>query len=291
MKTFANRVAVITGAASGFGREVARIAAARGMKLALADIEPAALDAVAAELRATGAEVAPFIVDVGNAEAMDGFADAVFARFGTIHLLFNNAGVGLGGLIWEHTVADWQWVLNVNLWGVIHGIRCFVPRMIEGGDEGHIVNTASVAGLLSAQTMGAYNVSKHGVVTLSETLFQDLRITGARLGVTVLCPAFVDTGIKDAARNRPADLASPTPPTASQLMAEAQTRKAVISGRTSAAEVAAMTFAAIEAERFYCLTHKKILGAVELRLQDILQDRSPSDPFAQKKEVAFTAPV
>jgi NAD(P)-dependent dehydrogenase (short-subunit alcohol dehydrogenase family) len=291
MKEFENRVAVITGAASGFGREFARIAAARGMKLALADIEQAALDAITAELRATGADVAPFTVDVGNAAAMEAFADAAFARFGGVHLLFNNAGVGLGGLIWEHSIADWQWVLNVNLWGVIHGVRCFVPRMIAGGDAGHIVNTASVAGLLSAQTMGAYNVSKHGVVTLSETLFQDLRITGSRLGVTVLCPAFVDTGIKDAGRNRPADLASPTPPTESQLMAEAQTRKAVVSGRTSAADVAAMTFAAIEADQFYCLTHRKILGSVELRLQDIVQGRNPTDPFTLKRDVAFTAPA
>lgn len=289
MKEFKNRVAVITGAGSGFGREFARIGAARGMKLALADIEANALSAVADELRAQGAEILTERLDVSDGAAMERFADAVFAQFGAAHLVFNNAGVGSGGLIWENTVADWEWVLGVNLWGVIHGVRCFVPRMIAGGDEGHIVNTASVAGLLSAQTMGVYNVSKHGVVTLSETLFQDLRIAGSKLGVTVLCPAFVDTGIKDAGRNRPEALRNTAPPTASQIAAEAQSRKAVTSGRITAAEVAAKTFAAIEANQFYCLTHQRIMGAVQQRLEDIVQGQNPRDPFAAKQDVAFTA--
>ncbi|MGC8530484.1 MAG: SDR family oxidoreductase [Acidiphilium sp.] len=289
MKEFKNRVAVITGAGSGFGREFARIGAVRGMKLALADIESNALSAVADELRAAGAEILTERLDVSDGAAMERFADAVFAQFGAAHLVFNNAGVGSGGLIWENTVADWEWVLGVNLWGVIHGVRCFVPRMIAGGDEGHIVNTASVAGLLSAQTMGVYNVSKHGVVTLSETLFQDLRIAGSKLGVTVLCPAFVDTGIKDAGRNRPEALRNIAPPTASQIAAEAQSRKAVTSGRITAAEVAAKTFAAIEANQFYCLTHQRIMGAVQQRLEDIVQGQNPRDPFAAKQDVAFTA--
>jgi len=290
MKEFTDRIAVITGAGSGFGREFARIAAARGMHLALADVQADALETVAAELRGTGARVLAERVDVSDANAMDGFADAVFAEYGNAHLVFNNAGVGGGGLIWEHSVKDWQWVLGVNLWGVIHGVRCFVPRMIELGDEGHIINTASVAGLISAQTMSAYNVSKHGVVTLSETLFQDLRISGSKLGVTVLCPAFVDTGIKDAGRNRPTDLENDAPPTPSQILAREQTRKAVTSGRIKATDVAVKTFECIEDNRFYCLTHPKILGAVEQRMQDILEQRNPSDPFAQKREVAFKAP-
>jgi NADP-dependent 3-hydroxy acid dehydrogenase YdfG len=290
MKNFEGRIAVITGAGSGFGREFARIGAARGMKLALADIQADALEATAAELRGTGADVMTTVLDVSSAEAMDAFADAVFARFGAVHLLFNNAGVASGGLIWENTVRDWQWVLGVNLWGVIHGVRCFVPRMLEGGEEGHIVNTASVAGLISAQTMGVYNVSKHGVVALSETLFQDLRIVGAKLGVTVLCPAFVNTGIKDAGRNRPAGLQNDAPPTQSQIFAEEQSRKAVTSGRITPEAVAGETFAAIEENRFYCFTHAKIMGAVELRMQDILAQKNPTDPFSFKPDVAFTAP-
>ena len=289
MKDFAGRTAVITGAGSGFGREFARIAASRGMRLALADIQPDALEAIAAELRGAGAEVLAEQVDVSSETEMDRFAQAVFARFEKVHLLFNNAGVGVGGLIWEHSARDWQWVLGVNLWGVIHGVRCFVPGMIAGGEDGHVVNTASVAGLISAQTMGPYNVSKHGVVTLSETLFQDLRITGAKLGVTVLCPAFVDTGIKDAGRNRPDALQNDAPPTASQRLAEEQTRKAVTSGRRTAAEVAAETFAAIEENRFYCFTHKRILGAVQQRMEDIVAGTNPRDPFAFKPDVAFTA--
>jgi NADP-dependent 3-hydroxy acid dehydrogenase YdfG len=202
-----------------------------------------------------------------------------------VHLLFNNAGVIAGGLIWENSVADWEWVLGVNVWSVIHGIRLFVPRMLAQGDECHIVNTASVAGLLSTQTMGVYNVSKHAVVTLSETLFQDLRIAGANIGVTLLCPAFVATGIADAERNRPAE-AQNTALTESQKVSAAQTKKAVDSGRITAAEVAEKTFECIRENRLYCLTHPKILGSVELRFQDILAQRNPSDPFSHKPNVA-----
>jgi NAD(P)-dependent dehydrogenase (short-subunit alcohol dehydrogenase family) len=289
MKDFKGRIAVITGAGSGFGREFARIGAKRGMKLALADVQADALDQTVAELRANDADVMASVVNVADAGEMDRLADDVFARFGKVHLVFNNAGVGSGGLIWENTVKDWDWVLGVNLWGVIHGVRCFVPRMLAGGDEGHVINTASVAGLLSAQTMGVYNVSKHAVVTLSETLFQDLRIVNAKLGVTVLCPAFVNTGIKDAGRNRPANLRNDKPLTPSQILAEEQSRKAVTSGRITPEAVAEKTFAAIEENRFYCLTHQKILGAVELRMQDIMAARNPTDPFSLKPDVAFTA--
>ncbi|RPH59320.1 MAG: SDR family NAD(P)-dependent oxidoreductase, partial [Burkholderiales bacterium] len=206
--------------------------------------------------------------------------------FGAVHLVFNNAGVAAGGLVWEQTVKDWEWVLGVNLWGVIHGVRTFVPIMLAQGDECHVVNTASVAGLLSPQLMGVYNVSKHGVVTLTETLYQDLRVTGARLGVSLLCPAFVPTGIAHSHRNRPADLRDAAAPTASMLAAQKASEKAVSSGRITAPEVARMTFDAIRENRFYVITHPKILGSVELRLQDVIAQRNPSDPFSFKPDVA-----
>jgi NADP-dependent 3-hydroxy acid dehydrogenase YdfG len=285
MRDFAGKVAVITGAGSGFGREFARLAAGLEMKLVLADIQGDALEAVADELRAGGAEVLALRTDVAKAADMEALAAASFEKFGAVHLLFNNAGVGAGGFVWENSVADWEWVLGVNVWSVIHGIRLFVPRMIAQGDACHVVNTASVAGLLSAQLMAVYNVSKHAVVTLSETLFQDLRVAKANVGVTVLCPAFVATGIAKSERNRPAEFQSEEL-TPSQKIAAAATLKAVESGKMTAAEVAAKTFDCIRENRFYCITHPRILGSVELRLQDILAQRNPSDPFSLKPAAA-----
>ena len=202
MKDFASKVAVVTGAGSGFGREFARIGASLGMKLSLADIQPDALAATVDELRGQGAQVIGETVDVSRGADVERLAQRTLDTYGAVHLLFNNAGVASGGLVWENSVKDWEWVLGVNLWGVIHGVRTFVPAMLAQGDECHVVNTASVAGLLSPQLMGVYNVSKHGVVTLTETLYQDLRVTGARIGVSLLCPAFVPTGIAQSHRNR-----------------------------------------------------------------------------------------
>jgi NADP-dependent 3-hydroxy acid dehydrogenase YdfG len=285
MKEFAGKTAIITGAGSGFGREFARIGGTLNMKLVLADIQQDALDAIATELRNNGAEVLALRTDVSKEADMEALRDATFETFGGAHLLFNNAGVGAGGFCWENTVADWEWVLGVNVWSVIHGIRLFTPKMLAQGDECHIINTASVAGLLSAQTMGIYNVSKHAVVTLSETLYQDLRAAKANIGVTVLCPAFVPTGIANSERNRPANLpaAELTP---SQKIAQAASEKAVSSGRLTAADVANMVFDCIRENKFYCITHTKILGSVELRLQDILAQRNPSDPFSLKPSAA-----
>jgi NAD(P)-dependent dehydrogenase (short-subunit alcohol dehydrogenase family) len=285
MQDFAGKVAVITGAASGFGREFARLAHARGMKLVLADLQEPALQAVVAELRGQGAEVRALRVDVARGDEVARLADLAFDSFGAVHLLFNNAGVGAGGFIWENSESDWQWVLGVNLWGVIHGVRHFVPRMLAAGDVGHIVNTASVAGLLSPPTMGVYNVSKHAVVAYTETLYQDLKLAGSLLGASVLCPAYVPTGIAASFRHRPAEFASDAPPTASQCMAQAAIQKAVDSGKLSAVDVARMTFDAIAAERFYVLTHPAILPTIELRCNDILQQRNPSDPYATKPQV------
>ena len=284
MLELSGRVAVITGAASGFGREFARLGASQGMKLVLADVDGEGLAALERELAGTPCITVP--TDVSRAEDVAQLAQRTMKEFGAVHLLFNNAGVGSGGLIWESSLADWQWVLGVNLWGVIHGIREFVPLMLAQDCECHVVNTASVAGLLSPPGMGVYNVSKHAVVTLSETLFHDLRLAGSKIGASVLCPAFVPTGIHQSERNRPEELRNAEPLTASQRMAHDATTKAVTSGRVTAAQVAELTFEAIRANRFYVLSHPKILDSVGLRLQDILELRNPSDPFTYKPGVA-----
>lgn len=290
MKDFAGRVAVITGAGSGFGREFARIGARLGMKLALADIQADALAATVEELAGQGAEVFGEVIDVSRAAEVERLAERTMHTHGAVHLLFNNAGVAMGGLAWEHSAQDWEWVLGVNLMGVAHGVRVFTPLMLAQGGEGHIVNTASVAGLVSAQMMAAYNVSKHGVVALSETLHHDLRLVGSQIGVSVLCPAFVPTGIAAAQRNRPAELHDPAPPSDSQRALQAQLAKAVQSGRISAAQIAETTFEAIREERFYIVTHERMQASIELRAQDVIQRRTPTDPFTYRPEVAARRP-
>ena len=287
MKDFAGRVAVITGAGSGFGREFTRIAAREGMKLMLADVQQDALDEAVGEARASGAQAIGQRVDVASAADVQRLAERTMKEFGAAHVLFNNAGVaGGGGFVWEASLKDWQWVLGVNLMGVVHGIRSFVPLMLKQDCECHVVNTASAAGLVSAPLMAAYNVSKHGVVTLSETMFHELRAAGAKVGVSVLCPAFVPTNIGRSERNRPAELTEDAPPTPSQIAARESAEKAVGSGRLSAAEVARMTFEAVREGRFYVITHPRMLASVELRLQDIAAPRNPSDPYTFKPEVA-----
>ena len=283
MRIFKDRVAVITGAASGFGREFALIGARLGMKLVLADVQQDALDAVKSELEAAGAEVLSMRCDVRHAEQVQALADACMQKFGAVHVVFNNAGVGSGGLIWENTQADWEWVLGVNLWGVIHGVRIFTNLMLECAKqdpdyEGHIVNTASMAGLLNAPTMGVYNVSKHAVVSLSETLYQDLDLAQAPIGASVLCPYFVPTGMSQSHRNRPQDVAAGAV-TASQRASQSMSDKAVSSGKVSAQEVAENTFKAIQDGQFYIFSHPAALGNVQERMDDIVQQRNPGDPY------------
>jgi NAD(P)-dependent dehydrogenase (short-subunit alcohol dehydrogenase family) len=288
MKEFSGRVAVITGAASGLGREFANVAAGLGMRLVLADVDAAALGQATGELQAGGAEVLSMVCDVRKAAHVEELADAALARFHAVHLLFNNAGVGAGGLIWENSVADWEWVLGVNLWGVIHGVRVFTPLMLEcarrdPGYEGHIVNTASMAGLLNPPAMGVYNVSKHAVVSLSETLYHDLRLVGAPVQASVLCPYFVPTGIDHSQRHRPDELRA-GPPTASQQAAQALLSKAVASGKVTALDVARLSFDAIREGRFYIYSHPQALGAVAERMEAILRAGGPADPYAATPE-------
>ena len=290
MDEFKDRVVVITGAGSGFGREFARIGAKLGMKLVLADVQQDALDLVKAELEAQGASVLAQRCDVRHAAEVQALADAAMEKFGVVHLLFNNAGVGSGGLVWENTQADWEWVLGVNLWGVIHGVRIFTPLMLASAKQdsayrGHIVNTASMAGLLNAPTMAVYNVSKHAVVALSESLYQDLQLVDAPIGASVLCPYFVPTGISQSQRNRPDDVQNTAAPTTSQLAAQAMSDKAVSSGKVSAQQVAEWTFDAVRNNRFYVFSHPGALAGVQTRMEDILQQRNPSDPYAATPHV------
>ena len=286
---FAGKTAVLTGAGSGFGLECARIGARLGMNLVLVDVQQDALDAAAAEMRAAGSQVLACRVDVSNAAQMEQLGADVLARFGAPHLVFNNAGVGSGGLIWENSVQDWEWVLGVNLMGVVHGVRVFTPMMLDAARNdpawrGHIVNTASMAGLLTPPNMGVYNVSKHAVVSLSETLYQDLSLVSDQVGASVLCPYFVSTGINDSHRNRPGALAADKP-TRSQLIGQAMISKAVSSGKVTAAEVAQKVFDAVAAGQFYIFSHPQALGAVRTRMEDIVQVRNPTDPFADKPEL------
>jgi NAD(P)-dependent dehydrogenase (short-subunit alcohol dehydrogenase family) len=285
----AGDIAVITGAASGFGLEASRVAARRGMKIVMADVQADALATAQAEIEGLGAEVLPFRLDVSKAAEVEALAAATFARFGVPNFVFNNAGVGAGGLIWEHTAADWDWVIGVNLMGVAHGVRVFTPAMLEAAAknpawEGHVVNTASMAGLLNAPNMGVYNVSKHAVVSMSETLHQDLALMTEQVHAHVLCPYFVPTGISQSHRNRPADMA-PARPTKSQLIAQAMSDKAVGSGKVTAAQVAQWVFEACDERRFYIYSHPHALGGVQVRLEDIVQARNPTDPFAAKPEI------
>ena len=288
---FKGKTAVLTGAGSGFGLECARIGAALGMNLVLVDVQADALASICAETKAAGAQVLSFQLDVSNAEQMQAMSETVFAQFGAPHFLFNNAGVGSGGLVWENTVKDWEWVLGVNLWGVIHGVRLFTPMMLAAAAkdpswQGHIVNTASMAGLLNAPNMGVYNVSKHAVVSLTETLYQDLRLVSHQVGASVLCPYFVPTGISQSHRNRPAGL-SREKPTRSQLIGQAMTDKAVSSGKVTAAEIAQKVFDALVAGQFYIYSHPKALGNVQARMEAIVKQENPQDAFAQRPDIGL----
>ncbi|MDH6147777.1 MULTISPECIES: SDR family oxidoreductase [Paraburkholderia] len=289
MFEFAGKVAVITGAGSGFGRAFAHKGAALGMKLVLADVNADQLAQTVDALRETGADAIGVPTDVSNAAQVEALAQAALAAFGKVHVLFNNAGVGTGGFLWESSANDWSWVFGVNVMGVAHGVRAFAPIMLAQKEPAHIVNTASVAGLLAPPAMGIYNASKHAVVALTETLYHDLKLAqagaGGEVGCSLLCPAFVPTGIADAERARPEELRNAGRPTRSQIAAGKQLQRAVQSGKLTADDVADIAFEAIAARRFYIITHPGIMATVKLRHEDIEQLREPSDPMSLKPEV------
>ncbi len=245
MDELRNRVAVITGGGSGIGAAMAHAFARQGMRIVLADIEQAAMDAVATSI---GGDVLTVRTDVTKLDSVQALAENAFSHFGAVHLLCNNAGVALFGPIETMTHRDWQWIINVDLWGVIHGVEVFVPRMIAQGQGGHIVNTASMAGLVPMQGLGAYVTAKCAVVGLSETLQRDLSQYG--IGVSVLCPMVVNTNINASARNRPPELRNPGEEPA------APPQGGMAGGVIEADEVAARVVAAVKTKDLYILTHK-----------------------------------
>lgn len=284
MKTFAGGVAVITGAGSGLGREFAKTAASLGMKLVLADVQRDAVEAVAGELRAQGVEAFAAVVDVSKADEVQKLADAAVERFGKVNLLFNNAGVTAGGLVWESTERDWEWVLGVNLHGVINGLRSFTPLMLasaskEPSYEGHIVNTASMAGLLTVPAQGIYGVSKHAVFALSELLYQDLSLVTDRIGCSALCPAYVATAIGQSGRTRPSHLSNSAPLTKSQTAALAISQAAVAAGSMPAEEVSQITFDAVREGRFHVFPHPDALALARQRFDNIVAQCNPALTF------------
>jgi len=285
IETLRGKVAVITGAGSGFGREFAHIAAEEGMSLVLVDVQADALAETVAGL--DGIDILQRTLDVTDGVAMEALAADAFTRFGAVHLLFNNAGVGCTGLLWEATTRDWEWVLGVNLWGTIHGVRAFVPRMLANAKadpayRGRVINTASMAGLIDPPLMGPYNVAKHAVVSLSETLHQDLSLVTDQIGCSVLCPSWVATGIAKSHRNRPHD--DPTRSRAAALGAS-MVEKAIASAKVTADDVARLTFDAIAHDRFWVLPHPQAVEGVRERADALLSGGAPADPYAAIPQV------
>ena len=273
MEHLQGKVAVITGGASGIGKAVAAKAAAEGMKVVIGDIEEGALKEAERDLAADGTDVLAVVTDVSDAASVRALRDRALDRFGAVHLVHNNAGVGTGGPIWEVPEADWRWILGVNLWGVVHGIATFMPLLIEQG-EGHVVNTASIAGLTTAPFLGPYNATKQAVVAISETLYKDLQIAGiAGIGVSVLCPGFVQTRIAESDRNRPGWAPDRDVEGAPEMRAAIQ---AMVDGGIPTAAVADRVLDAVRTNAFYILTHPELNEAVRTRFDDIVEGRPPS---------------
>jgi NAD(P)-dependent dehydrogenase (short-subunit alcohol dehydrogenase family) len=280
VREFKDKVAVVTGAASGIGRGLAERCVQEGMKVVLADVAEEALRQAEAEMVSWGGTVLAVPTDVSKASDVEALASQTLNTFGAVHLLANNAGVitasDLLKPVWESPLADWEWIIEVNLWGVIHGCRVFVPIMLEQNTECHIVNTASAAGLISSSDMGIYKVTKHGIVALSETLYHQLQRRDAKIGVSVLCPGSVQTMMLDSLRN-PLSADSPSP---DDFGAGDQDRLAVfrrnVDGGMPPSQVADRVFAAIRESKLYIVTHDDTRDKVQIRMQDILFDRQPS---------------
>ena len=276
MKDFRGRVAVVTGAASGIGLALTERFAAEGMKVVMADIEAGALATASERLRRHGAAILPIRVDVSQPGDVERLADETYRTFDAAHVVCNNAGVAVIGAIHEHTLADWQWVINVNLWGVIHGVRVFLPRMLAGGDEGHFVNTASMAGLTTAPFMSVYDVTKHGVVALSESMYKELALSAAPIGVSVVCPGLIDTNIMRSSRNRPESLADEGK-AGPMAQAFGQSLSDRLAGGYPPSEVANQVVAGIREGRFYIVpAQPDVKSNIAIRANDLLELRNPT---------------
>ena len=276
MNNFRGRVAVVTGAASGIGLALTERFVTEGMNVVMADIEAGALATQSERLRRDGATVLPIRVDVSQPGDVERLADETYAAFGAAHVVCNNAGVAVIGAIHEHTLADWQWVINVNLWGVIHGVRVFLPRMLAGGDEGHFVNTASMAGLTTAPFMSVYDVTKHGVVALSESMYKELTLSGAPIGVSVVCPGLIETNIMRSSRNRPEGLAEEGK-AGPMAQAFGQSLSDRLAGGYPPSEVANQVVAGIREGRFYIVpAQPDVKSNIAVRVNDLLELRNPT---------------
>ena len=272
MKDLNGRVAVVTGAASGIGLALATRFAASGMSVVMADIEQAALDLAAAEVASTGgSEVFAVRVDVSDAAAVEDLAARTYERFGAVHVLCNNAGVGGGGAQSTLSVAEWNWVLGVNLHGVVHGIASFLPRMVASGEEGHVVNTASMAGHLAFGGMGPYNASKYAVVGISESLFHEM--AESPIGVSVLCPGWVNTRIGESSRNRPAGV--PERVARPEDLARSEYVASVLAAGLPPSAIADLVHDAVVDRRFWIFSHPEMLNGVRQRADEILSGRNP----------------
>ncbi len=275
MDQFKGKVAVVTGGASGIGRAMAERFAEEGMRIVIADIEESALRRAEAEMKSDGAEVLAVRCDVSKAHDVKQLAEATIRKFGNVQILCNNAGVGITGATWEIPLEDWEWVLGVNLWGVIYGIHYFVPLMLKHGGPAHVINTASMAGLTSGGSMAPYHVSKHGVVTLSEGLFHEFRQRGSPIGVSVLCPGWVDTKINESDRNRPAGKVPDDQMDPLAKMFREMIGTALKEG-LQPKQVAQMVFDAVKTNSFYILPHTHWKSLIETRMHDIIEQREPS---------------
>jgi NAD(P)-dependent dehydrogenase (short-subunit alcohol dehydrogenase family) len=278
MQDFAGKVAVITGAASGIGKALTEKCIAEGMHVVMADIEEAVLEKAAAELQATtNNQVLPIVANVAMEAELRKVRDEAVETLGGAHLLFNNAGVGGGGNSWNATQKDWDWVFGVNLWSVIYGLRVFVPQMIAQETPCHIVNTASIAGIIGGSTNALYSVTKHGVVALTENLSVDLKAEDTNIGCSVLCPGFVNTNIFNSGRNRPADLANredPQPLTPEDEQRIAMFQEILRQGMQPA-EIAEIVFDAIRGDRLYILTHDHFDEMIRDRAENMINGTNP----------------